>query len=87
MSPVKLYRLDGQFIVTVNCQFHDLSDAGWWGEMVPTEYKAFSENDVYVLELPDGRRGRCSLRKLVNRAVNGVPPLYHYNFRGHAPFK
>ena len=46
-----------------------------------------SDGDGYVIELLDGRRGWCSLKKRVNRAVHGIPPLYHYHFRGHGMLK
>jgi hypothetical protein len=79
----KLYTAGNEFIVDVSLRFHNLSESNWWGELVPLEYEPISNGDGYYLELPDGRRGRCSLRKLVNRAVVGVPPLYHYSFRGN----
>ena len=79
----KLYRLGGdEFIVKVDYQFHDESPVSWWGELVPKEYRRLSDGDGYILELEDGRKGRCSLRKRVNRAVSGIPPLYHYQFKG-----
>lgn len=79
----KLYRLGGdEFIVKVDYRFHDESPVSWWGELVPKEYRRLSDGDGYILELEDGRKGRCSLRKRVNRAVSGIPPLYHYQFKG-----
>ncbi len=79
----KLYRLGGdEFIVKVDYQFHDQSPVSWWGELVPKEYRRLSDGDGYIIELEDGRKGRCSLRKRVNRAVSGIPPLYHYQFKG-----
>ena len=79
----KLYRArNDEFIVDINYQFHDESAIGWWGELVPTEYRRFGDGDGYVIELQDGRRGMCSLKKRVNRAVSSVPPLYRYYFRG-----
>ncbi|MBE9477894.1 MAG: hypothetical protein IMY81_01470 [Chloroflexi bacterium] len=79
----KLYRLGGdEFIVKVDYRFHDESPVSWWGELVPKEYRRLSDGDGYIIELEDGRKGRCSLRKRVNRAVSGIPPLYHYQFKG-----
>jgi hypothetical protein len=78
----KLYFENNEFIVNVNYQFHSESQTNWWGELIPTEYRRLNDGDGYVIELKDGRRGRCSLRKRVNRAVSGTPPLYHYQFRG-----
>ena len=78
----KLYKASDEFIVNVNYQFHDDSESGWWGELVPTEYRRFGDGDDYVIELEDGRKGRCSLKKRVNLATSSVPPIYHYYFRG-----
>jgi uncharacterized protein YwgA len=84
----KLYRLAGdEFIVKVDYQFHDESPVSWWGELVPKEYRRLSDGDGYIIELEDGRKGRCSLRKRVNRAVSGIPPLYHYQFKGRGQFE
>ena len=82
MGNGKLYKDNNEFVVEVNYRFHDESEAGWWGELVPTEYKRLKDGEGYMMEIEDGRKGRCSLRKRVNRAVNGPPPLYYYYFRG-----
>ncbi|GAJ16048.1 unnamed protein product, partial [marine sediment metagenome] len=66
---------------------YDKAETGWWGELVLTEYKRPDESASYVIEFEDGRRGKCSLRKRVNRAVSGVPPLYRYQFRGRGRLK
>jgi hypothetical protein len=79
----KLYTArSGEFIVEVNYQLFGESEASWWGELVPTEYRRINDGEGFLLELDDGRRGRCSLRKRINRAVSGTPPLYHYQFIG-----
>ena len=83
----KLYRFDNEFIVNVNYQFYDEAGAGWWGELVPAEYKPLTDGGGYIIELQDGLRGSCSLRKRVNRAVSGTPPIYHYHFRGSGLLK
>ena len=83
----KLYRLDDEFVANVNYQFHDKSKSSWWGELVLTEYRQLNESDSYIIELEDGRRGRCSLRKRINRAAKGTPPLYYYHFGGHGLLK
>ena len=86
MTRGKLYTArSGEFIVEVNYQLFGESEASWWGELVPTEYRRINDGEGYLLEMDDGRRGRCSLRKRINRAVSGTPPLYHYQFigRGH----
>ena len=69
----KLYKSNSEFLVDVNYHFYGESQAGWWGELVPTEYKRLGEGEGYVLEFEDGRKGRCSLKKRINRAVNGPP--------------
>jgi len=79
----KLYKSNNEFIVDVNYRLYDESETRWWGELVPTEYKRLNEGEGYVLELEDKRRGRCSLKKRINRAVNSTPSLYYYYFKGH----
>ena len=88
MATGKLYRMDsGEIIVEVEYQFYDETPSHWWGELVPKEYRRFTDGEGYVIEVADGRRGRCSLRKRVNRAVSGTPPLYYYYFRGMGDFE
>jgi len=83
----RLYRhSDNAFITEVNYQFQDKSPTGWWGELTLTDYKRTNDNDIYIIELADLRRGRCHLRKRVNRAVSGVPPRYVYQFTGTSTF-
>ena len=84
MSVGKLYNFyDGKFIVNVSYQLQDKSEASWWGELVPTEHSGQLGNGVgYVIELEDGRKGRCSIRKEVNRAATGSPSRYRYSFKG-----
>ncbi len=79
----KLYQPDDEFVANVNYQFHDKSKASWWGELVLTEYRQLNESDSYIIELQDGHRGRCSLRKRINRAAKGTPPLYYYHFSSY----
>jgi hypothetical protein len=84
----RLYHFDSkEALVRVDYRFYDESPSGWWGELVPKEYRRLGDGDSYVLELEDGRRGRCSLRKRVNRAVSSTPPLYYYYFRGAGRFE
>lgn len=83
----RLYGFDSEeAIVSVDYRFYDESPLRWWGELVPKEYRRLNDGDGFVIELEDGRRGRCSLRKRVNRAVSGTPPLYYYYFRGSGRF-
>ena len=88
MSKGKLYNLsDNQFLTDVNYKFHDESATNWWGELTLTDYLRISDNDGYIIELDDTRRGNCRLRKRVNRAVSGVPPRYVYQFNGTGALK
>jgi len=89
LSVGKLYRArGGEFVATVNYQLYDKSATGWWGEFTLTEYMRISDGDGYMIELEDERKGKCSLKKKVNKAVSGVvPPLYYYRFRGSGSLK
>ena len=83
MSIGKLYRLiDNKLVVKVNYQLQDASETKWWGELTLTDYMRINENEVYNIKLEDKRKGRCRLKKRVNRAVSGVPPRYIYRFTG-----
>ena len=83
MTIGRLSSYDGDFKVEVDYKLHDDSESGWWGELVLTEYHRLSDGDGYVIEFEDGRKGRCFLKKKVNRAVYGLSPLFCYHFRGN----
>lgn len=86
----KLYIMqtdDENLIGVINYRLQSETSTGWWGEMVLLEYKPVIDGTGYVIELEDSRRGKCSLKKRVNRAVSGVPPRYIYHFTGTAPLK
>ncbi len=84
MNEGKLYSSKGEkFIVDVDYKLYGESESRWQGELIPVEYRRLTDGDGYILELQDGFRNRCSLRKKVNQAVNGIPPLFHYYFRVH----
>ena len=88
MATGKLYRSDDeQFVADINYQFQDMSPTSWWGELTFKEYKRVSDGGGYVIELEDERKGRCYLKKRVNRAVSGVPPRYIYHFTGSSPLE
>ena len=58
MTTGKLYQSsDNEFITEVNYKFQDESDTGWWGELTLTDYKRLKDNDIYIIELDDMRRG------------------------------
>ena len=74
-----------QFVGMIDYQIYEelAGWAGhWWGELTLTESLSIHESGKYIIELEDGRKGRCSLIKRVNRAVSGVPPRYLYHFTG-----
>ena len=88
MSTGKLYRSsDEQFLANVDYQFQQESPQRWWGEFTPIEYLRIKDGRGYILELEDNRKGRCALKKRVNRAVTGVPPRYIYYFSGTGKFE
>jgi hypothetical protein len=82
MALGKLYDYNNDFLVDVNYTFHNDTDAGWWGELVPRQHRPILDDTRYIIELADGRRGGCSLHKRVNRATMGAPSVFVYNFRG-----
>ena len=88
MGVGKLYRSkDKEFLADVNYQLLDNSATNWWGEFTLAEYMRISDGDGYMIQLEDGRKGKCTLKKNVNKAVIGVPPLYYYRFKGRSPLK
>ncbi len=88
MAIGKLYRVsDNEFITEVNYKFQDESETGWWGELTLTDYKRIHDNDIHIIELADMRRGRCRLKKRVNRAVSGRPPRYVCQFTSMGALK
>ena len=87
MSIGKLYRASGdEFIANVNYQFQHESPQRWWGELSLIEYTRLNDGSGFILELEDNRKGRCSLKKRVNRAVTSLPPRYIYRFVGTGKF-
>ena len=88
MSIGRLYRFsDNKLVARVNYQLQDESATNWWGELTLTDYMRINENEVYKIKLEDKRKGRCRLKKRVNRAVSGVPPRYIYRFSGTSPLE
>ena len=87
----KLYRIGSeQFVDAINYQIHEdlAEESHWWGEFTFTNIVNIRESDRYIIELEDGRKGKCYLKKLVNRAVSGlVPPRYVYHFTGTSPLE
>ena len=87
----KLYRIGSeQFVDTINYQVYEelTSDPlRWWGEFTFTDNVGIRDSAQYIIELEDGRGGRCYLKKRVNRVARGVPPRYFYYFAGLDPLE
>jgi len=84
----KLYGPRGEsFVVGIEYKFYDESPTAWWGEFVTNEYRPLNDGDGYVIELEDGRKGMCFIRKRVNKATTGIPTLYYYYFMGGSVLK
>jgi hypothetical protein len=83
----KLYRLnDGEFLANVKYQlFHHPVATNWWGELTLIDYVPLDEGDMFIIEFEDKRKSTCHLKKIVNRAVRGIPPRYVYHVTGFSP--
>ena len=87
MPTGKLYNsVNAQFIANVSYQLQNEEDHSWWGELTLVEYCQIKDGAGYTIELEDGRRSRCNLKKRVNRAVTSLPPRYVYHFSGSNKF-
>ena len=88
MALGKLYNgLNGELVVGVDYRLFDETENNWWGELSLTEYMRIADGNGYILELADGRRGRCSLMRKVNKAISGLLPLHCFRFRGSGELK
>lgn len=88
MPKGKLYfSVNQEFIANVSYQFHNQEDHHWWGELMLVEYKQVKDGGSYTIELEDGTKCHCSLKKRVNRAVTSLPPRYVYHFNGAGKFE
>jgi len=85
----KLYRInDGQFVANINYKlFHHPAATNWWGELTLIDYVPLDEGNRFVIELEDKRKSKCHLKKMVNRAVSGIPPRYVYHVTGFSPIE
>ncbi len=87
MATGRLYQSsDEKLIAVVNYQLQHESETRWWGELILVDYVRIKDGSGYLLELEDGRRSKCSLKKRVNRAVTSLPPRYVYHFSGNSKF-
>ena len=89
MSIGKLYRLnDGQFLANIKYQlFHHPAATNWWGELTLIDYVPLDEGGRFIIEFEDKRKSKCYLKKIVNRAVSGIPPRYVYHVTGFSPIE
>ena len=83
MAIGKLFMSSNEELVgEVEYQLHHEAQTGWWGEFSFMEYHRINDGS-YIIEMEDERKGRCYLKKRINRAVTGVPPRYVYHFTGN----
>ena len=88
MGKGKLYSSSNeQFIADVDYQLQYETPTNWWGELILIDYMRITDSTGYIIELEDKRKGRCYLKKRVDRAVSGVPPRYVYRFSGTSPLE
>ena len=88
MPTGRLYHaVNDEFIANVSYQFQHEEDHTWWGELTLIEYTQIKDGGGYSIELEDGRRSRCALKKRVNRAVTSLPPRYVFHFSGSGKFE
>jgi hypothetical protein len=59
----------------------------WWGEFYIDRSVEIDEEGGYVIELEDGCKGRCYLKKLVNRVLPGIPAKSVYRVNGTSPLE
>lgn len=87
MAIGKLYQsIDNELIAEVSYQFQHEEAQRWWGELTLVDYVRIKDGTGYIIELEDGRKARCALKKRVNRAVTSLPPRYVYHFSGTTKF-
>ena len=83
MALGKLYNGNNdELLVGVDYRLFDETNDNWWGELTLTDYKLLADGNGYILELKDGRKGRCALTRKVNKAISGLLPLHCFRFRG-----
>ena len=88
MAIGKLYQsIDDALIAEVSYQFQHEEVQRWWGELILVDYVRIKDGTGYIIELEDGRKARCALKKRVNRAVTSLPPRYVYHFSGSGKFE
>ena len=85
----KLYKLnDSQFVANISYKlFNHPAATNWWGEFTLIDYVPLNEGDRFIIELEDKCKSKCHLKKMVNRAVSGIPPRYVYHVTGFSPIE
>jgi hypothetical protein len=89
----KLYLIVGgseQFVSDIDHKLYqevDVEVERWWGECYIDRGVKISEEEGYVVELSDGCRGHCFVKKLVNRVLPGIPARNVYRINGVGPLK
>lgn len=83
----KLIKLDTEEVITM-VDYNIFTEPAlggaerWRGELLSVDSVKITDGARYMIELEDGRRGLCSLRKKVNKAVMGLPVRYYYQLSG-----
>jgi hypothetical protein len=88
----KLYLIGGseQFVSDIDYKLYQELDAEperWWGEFYLDRGIKISEEERYTIELEDGCKGRCFVKKLVNKVLPGIPAQYVYRVNGVGSLK
>jgi hypothetical protein len=83
LSIGKIYPLGNENAV-FGIDYRLVGDTGtrWWGDFISTDYRNINDKIRYIIELEDGRKGLCAIRKEVGRAATGTPTRYRYSFKG-----
>jgi len=79
-------------VAKISYQIHEEFDLvgslrKWWGELTLAENVEIREGDRYVIELEDKRKGKCRLKRRINKVVVEVPSRHLYLFQGSEPLK
>ncbi len=89
----KLYEANSEKLISaVSYKIHEeLTIEGnlekWGGELTLTDSIRIHDGDRYTIELEDKRKGRCSLKRRINKAVILVPPRYFFLLQGTGPLE
>ena len=87
MPTGKLYNfVNNELIANVSYNFQHEEEHQWWGELTTIEYRQVKDGS-YLIELEDGKKSHCALKKRVNRAVTSLPPRYVFHFSGSGKFE